>query len=333
MKDEDYDEEDEHQEQQQQFQDLQDGENYLHSSNAADDEIFQPKYFLNDQRDIEELCEEKCILDKRSMQLINEYNPRATSLGRQQSVIGHTQEAYYRPEFYQGPQFVMYKQLTSQNRKQRIQSSEMGDIQFQNKEKFEQEQQRSFLNPWDRSDSEGSSFGVRTGGLRENAPALRKESGRSGETKEKQKPRREVYGQDFDFKMEKRNENKFWNQQEPSQNKKFKSKLIKETKEGKTAVRAARNSNTKRKAPLLNAKKPKSDAARDRMFDRKDDRFERGGKKRQVYSEYLSEKEIETGLKAGYLFEGIMRVNPNNRKRAFVTVADLKVDVMVDGFI
>lgn len=26
-------------------------------------------------------------------------------------------------------------------------------------------------------------------------------------------------------------------------------------------------------------------------------------------------------------------MNPNNRKRAFVTVSDLKVDVMVDGFV
>ena len=107
VKDEAYDDEDlgeePQREQQQHFgeSDLQNGESFL--QNAADDEIFQPKYFLNDQRDIEELCEEKCILDKRSMQLINEYNPRATSLGRQQNVIGHTQEAYHRPEFYQGP--------------------------------------------------------------------------------------------------------------------------------------------------------------------------------------------------------------------------------------
>ena len=38
-------------------------------------------------------------------------------------------------------------------------------------------------------------------------------------------------------------------------------------------------------------------------------------------------------MNAGYLFEGILRVNPNNRKRGFVTVPELKVDVMVDGFI
>ena len=37
------------------------------SSSVANDEIFQPKYFLNDQRNIEELFEEKCIHDKRSM--------------------------------------------------------------------------------------------------------------------------------------------------------------------------------------------------------------------------------------------------------------------------
>lgn len=33
----------------------------------------------------------------------------------------------------------------------------------------------------------------------------------------------------------------------------------------------------------------------------------------------------------GTLFEGILRVSQNNRRRAFVTINDINVDVMVDG--
>lgn len=32
------------------------------------------------------------------------------------------------------------------------------------------------------------------------------------------------------------------------------------------------------------------------------------------------------------MFEGTFRVNQNNRKRAFITVGDINVDIMIDGF-
>lgn len=46
--------------------------------------------------------------------------------------------------------------------------------------------------------------------------------------------------------------------------------------------------------------------------------------------EYLDEVQIKEGLDKGILFEGVFRVNQNNRKRAFVSVNDFVVDVMID---
>ena len=37
------------------------------------------------------------------------------------------------------------------------------------------------------------------------------------------------------------------------------------------------------------------------------------------------------GLEEGILFEGVLRVNQNNRKRAFVSAKDINVDLMIDG--
>ena len=43
------------------------------------------------------------------------------------------------------------------------------------------------------------------------------------------------------------------------------------------------------------------------------------------------EKKIKDGIEKGYLFEGMIRVNPNNRRRAFVNINGLMTDVMIDG--
>ena len=107
----------------------------------------------------EEAFEEKIIQDKRSMQSCFAYKD------------------FVRPEFFQGPQFVTFRMLTSQNRKRRIESSELNDIQFQSR--LDQDQRASRQND-----------------------------------KPHYKARREVYGQDFDFKMEKRIENQFWTQED-----------------------------------------------------------------------------------------------------------------------
>jgi hypothetical protein len=43
------------------------------------------------------------------------------------------------------------------------------------------------------------------------------------------------------------------------------------------------------------------------------------------------EEEIKRGIEGGQYFEGLFRVNPNNRNRAFVSINGLPVDVMIEG--
>lgn len=49
------------------------------------------------------------------------------------------------------------------------------------------------------------------------------------------------------------------------------------------------------------------------------------------YDEYLEDAEIQKGLEKGTLFQGVIRVNQFNRKRAYVTVNGISIDVMVEG--
>lgn len=53
--------------------------------------------------------------------------------------------------------------------------------------------------------------------------------------------------------------------------------------------------------------------------------------KRKFEGHIADKDEIEIGLANGKYFKGIMRVNQGNRRRAFVTVDDLKIDVYIDG--
>ena len=41
--------------------------------------------------------------------------------------------------------------------------------------------------------------------------------------------------------------------------------------------------------------------------------------------------QIEAGRQKGKYFEGILRVNQTNRRRAFVSVNEFDIDVMLDG--
>lgn len=53
--------------------------------------------------------------------------------------------------------------------------------------------------------------------------------------------------------------------------------------------------------------------------------------KKQFETHITDKDELEAGLNKGKYFKGIIRVNQYNQKRAFVTVDDLKVDVLIDG--
>ena len=51
-----------------------------------------------------------------------------------------------------------------------------------------------------------------------------------------------------------------------------------------------------------------------------------------MFQEHISDKkEIASKLKEGSLFEGTIRFNPKFRQRAFLTIDELKVDVMIEG--
>ena len=50
------------------------------------------------------------------------------------------------------------------------------------------------------------------------------------------------------------------------------------------------------------------------------------------FEEHLKVQDaIKKGIDEGVLFEGFMRINPNNRNRAFVSVEGVNIDVMIDG--
>jgi hypothetical protein len=53
---------------------------------------------------------------------------------------------------------------------------------------------------------------------------------------------------------------------------------------------------------------------------------------RGKFEGHLTDKnQIEAGKAKGTYFEGIMRVNQSNRRRAFVSVNEFDIDVMLDG--
>ncbi len=54
-------------------------------------------------------------------------------------------------------------------------------------------------------------------------------------------------------------------------------------------------------------------------------------KRNELFEQHMTEEQTRAGLENGTLFEGVLRVNQNNRKRAFVTVKDIQVDLMIDG--
>ncbi len=48
------------------------------------------------------------------------------------------------------------------------------------------------------------------------------------------------------------------------------------------------------------------------------------------YSEFIREEDAQKGIEAGTLYKGILRVNPKRRKVAYVTVAGIQVDILID---
>ena len=76
-------------------------------------------------------------------------------------------------------------------------------------------------------------------------------------------------------------------------------------------------------------------SSKDKSAQRAGSKSLKGGKKKKdrvAYEEFLQfEGEIKKGIQEGRYFEGTLRVNPNNRNRAFVSIDGVGVDVMIDG--
>lgn len=222
---------------------------------------YNPSQIQPDLAD-EDIFQEKIIQDKRSMQNMIEYKD------------------FVRPEFYQGPQFVVYRQLTTQNRKKRIYSSELEDIHFQ---------QRNM----DKHD-------LAYNQLKENGHkrVIHVES-----KKEKYTYRKEVYGQEFDFKMEKRVENQFWATGDSHAPKKSVKQDLHQAPKSKLRSKVKKVTTVKETHIKHDSHKRGGDKhvikSRSHHEDYKG-RQERGP--RQKYEEYLPEDQIKKGLEAGTLF-------------------------------
>jgi len=51
--------------------------------------------------------------------------------------------------------------------------------------------------------------------------------------------------------------------------------------------------------------------------------------KKNFYEKYLTEEEVEKGLKDGTLIEGLLRINSNNRNESYVKVVDRPYDIRI----
>jgi exoribonuclease R len=53
----------------------------------------------------------------------------------------------------------------------------------------------------------------------------------------------------------------------------------------------------------------------------------------QYFDEHIEDKTlIETNLQKGVFFRGVVKTNPRFRQRAFVSIPELNVDVLIKGF-
>lgn len=127
--------------------------------------------------------------------------------------------------------------------------------------------------------------------------------------KEKYTYRKEVYGQEFDFKMEKRVENKFWTTDDnhvPKHQHKKGSHQAPKTKLRSKVKKVTTVKETHIKHDSYKKVEKQFSKDKNRYEDYKG-RQDRGP--RQKYEEYLSEDQIKKGLEVGTLFQGILRVN------------------------
>lgn len=160
---------------------------------------------------------------------------------------------------------------------------------------------------------------------------LRKKSDLSNTKSDtKQKKNQKDVVEKFDIKTEKKKANKFWREAEQNMSSQGQTKPSKKSK-GAAALlsplvkrESAKESKRMKKASRNQTEKDKSSGAQSKN--------KKGQKQRIQYEEFLKvDDEIKKELDSGRYFEGVLKINPNNRNRAFVSVDGIAIDVMIDG--
>lgn len=82
-----------------------------------------------------------------------------------------------------------------------------------------------------------------------------------------------------------------------------------------------------------NHRTPKSNDRSTRRESQHRTRKNSANKQRPLYEKYWSLENVSAGLKRGELVKGVLRINPRNYELAWVTVAGLKRDVLLEGML
>ncbi|XP_026992572.2 DIS3-like exonuclease 2 [Tachysurus fulvidraco] len=121
---------------------------------------------------------------------------------------------------------------------------------------------------------------------------------------------------------------------EKKKNKKKKQqKKSRENPEDKPVKLCESGAVEKRNTPRKNtqAEIPSPAGQTDRM-DRENGQRNRG-RRRRLYEDYMSVKDVSDGLKRGQLIQGVLRINPKKYHEAFVPSPDGLADIFLDGMV
>ncbi|KAG7330693.1 hypothetical protein KOW79_006915 [Hemibagrus wyckioides] len=94
---------------------------------------------------------------------------------------------------------------------------------------------------------------------------------------------------------------------------------------------AMEKTNTPLKNTNTQAESPSTAGQTDRT-DRENSRRNRG-RKRRLYEDYMSSKDVSDGLKRGQLIQGVLRINPKKYHEAFIPSPDGSADIFLDGMV
>ncbi|XP_034159362.2 DIS3-like exonuclease 2 [Pangasianodon hypophthalmus] len=121
---------------------------------------------------------------------------------------------------------------------------------------------------------------------------------------------------------------------EKQKKKKKKQKKSKGNTEDKSVKPCESGAVEKPKTPLKNTKTQAVSMSPSPagQMDRENSRRNRG-RKRRLYEDYMSIKDVSDGLKRGQLIQGALRINPRKYHEAFIPSPDGSADIFLDGMV